>query len=678
MKLSDDLQSVKGVGSSLVLKLNQLGLKTAQNLIDFYPRRYDDFSKITPIVRLKPGTVSIKAVIKQATGRYVRRGMHITEAVASDNSSSVRLIWFNQPYRANGLKPGSEYFISGNFELSRGRFSIMNPSIELVSEFPINTARVVPVYRQIKGVKSSAIRKIVSQIKPLIDNLPEILPESVVKSQKLISRSEASLLIHFPDKLSDVDLAKTRLSFDELFTISLASLLNKKQFSLESGVEIKFHETLAKDFSAKLPYKLTNAQRKVTWQIYKDFEASTPMNRLVEGDVGSGKTVIAVMSAIMAMKSGFQVAFMAPTELLARQHAENIAKMLENTEFAGNVGLLIASIKSKTKNELYKNIKSGKIKLIVGTHALITDKVDLHNLGLVIIDEQHRFGVAQRKTLQSKAKKMPHVLSMTATPIPRSLALTLYGELDVSILDEMPPGRIPIKTKIVSPNSKKQLYAEMSKELEKSNQAFVVCPLIEDSAVLDVLSAESVYEDLSKKVFKNYKVALLHGKQKSDQKKAIMADFVAGKVDILVSTTVVEVGVDVPNATIMVVEGVERFGLAQVHQLRGRVGRGSDQGFCYLVMSDSNEPTRRIRALESTSDGFKLAELDLEIRGPGAIYGHMQSGQLDLRVANLTDLRQIAQIRRAAQNFLDSKDKLKNYPELNIAVQKYRSITNLN
>lgn len=678
MKLSDDLQSVKGVGSSLVLKLNQLGLKTAQNLIDFYPRRYDDFSKITPIVRLKPGTVSIKAVIKQATGRYVRRGMHITEAVASDNSSSVRLIWFNQPYRANGLKPGSEYFISGNFELSRGRFSIMNPSIELVSEFPINTARVVPVYRQIKGVKSSAIRKIVSQIKPLIDNLPEILPESVVKSQKLISRSEASLLIHFPDKLSDVDLAKTRLSFDELFTISLASLLNKKQFSLESGVEIKFNETLAKDFSAKLPYKLTNAQRKVTWQIYKDFEASTPMNRLVEGDVGSGKTVIAVMSAIMAMKSGFQVAFMAPTELLARQHAENIAKMLENTEFAGNVGLLIASIKSKTKNELYKNIKSGKIKLIVGTHALITDKVDLHNLGLVIIDEQHRFGVAQRKTLQSKAKKMPHVLSMTATPIPRSLALTLYGELDVSILDEMPPGRIPIKTKIVSPNSKKQLYAEMSKELGKSNQAFVVCPLIEDSAVLDVLSAESVYEDLSKEVFKNYKVALLHGKQKSDQKEAIMADFVAGKVDILVSTTVVEVGVDVPNATIMVVEGVERFGLAQVHQLRGRVGRGSDQGFCYLVMSDSNEPTRRIRALESTSDGFKLAELDLEIRGPGAIYGHMQSGQLDLRVANLTDLRQIAQIRRAAQNFLDSKDKLKNYPELNIAVQKYRSITNLN
>lgn len=793
MNFDSNLESIKGVGPGVATKLKILGLKTAGDLIEFFPRRYDDYSQVTSIMKIVPGNVvSIKAVIKQAKGRYVRRGMHITEALASDSSGSMRLVWFNQPYREGSIKAGAEYFITGSFELSRGRLTIMNPSMELVSDFPINTARIVPVYKQTKGLKSGVLRKIMANIKPSLDSLPEVLPQKIIDSNNIISRSVAMSQMHFPASQKDIDEAKKRLSFEELFGITLASLLNKQQFAKESGVHIKFNENLAKDFTNSLPYKLTNAQRKVIWQIYKDFDPNlrissvlesvsvksgstdqavedygegsngliepkvtkklaesnashlsrvadrgemAPMNRLVEGDVGSGKTVVAVMAGIMAMKAGYQVAFMAPTELLARQHAENITKLLGETEFSGQVALLVSSIKTSAKKLVYAKIKEGEIKLIVGTHALITDKVDLHNLGLVVIDEQHRFGVDQRKALMQKANSsktigldaaqgskeerarrtkgtaskrltpadeamrqehlqgsgsarssasetnefwMPHVLSMTATPIPRSLALTLYGEMDVSILDEMPPGRIPVETKIVSPNSKAQMYKKIEDQLIAGNQVFVVCPLIEESDKIDVLSAEKVYEDLSKKVFKNYKVELLHGRQKSDTKEDTMALFVAGKIDVLVSTTVIEVGVDVPNATVMVIEGVERFGLAQVHQLRGRVGRGTDKGYCYLVMSDSKAPTRRLRALESTTDGFKLAELDLEIRGPGAIYGHMQSGELDLRVANLTDLRQIASIRKSAQDFLDSGDDLKKYPELAKRIQKYRSITNLN
>ena len=679
MTLSDPIENIKGVGPSIALKLKQLKLYTAWDLINHLPSRYEDYSKIQKIRDIKPGeVVTILAEIKQATGRYANRGLHITEAVASDDTDSVRLIWFNQPYRESGIKKGQKYYISGSFELSHRRLQIMNPSIELESDFPINTARIIPVYRQTKGLKSNVIRKIIAELRPLTKFLVETMPSEVVDEAKLLSRSEAYQKVHFPQNQDDIYSAKKRLAFDELFALTLASLLNKQQFASESGVEINFNEDLAKNFTASLPYKLTNAQRKVIWQIYKDIESTTPMNRLVEGDVGSGKTVVAIMSTIMAVKAGYQVAIMAPTEILANQHADNIQKMLINTEFSNQIGLLTSSIKPKAKTLLKKKIADGEIKIIIGTHALITDDVQLDSLGLVIIDEQHRFGVEQRKKLQAKAGKMPHVLSMTATPIPRSLALTLYGELSVSIIDEMPPGRTPIKTSIVSPNSVAQMYEKIKIELNNSHQVFVVCPLIEDSEAIKVNSAEKVYENLSKKIFKDYKVGLLHGKLKSDEKDQIMQDFVDKKYDILVSTTVIEVGVDVPNATVMVIEGAERFGLAQIHQLRGRVGRGKDRGYCYLVMSDSLEPPRRIKALEVTTDGFKLAELDLELRGPGAIYGTLQSGQLDLRVANLSDAKLIAQVREQAQGFIDKRYKLEDYPVLKKEVDKTRSVTNLN
>jgi ATP-dependent DNA helicase RecG len=672
------LTEIKGVGDEVAKKFAVLQLKSVKDLIEYFPRRYDDYSDIKPINRIRPGVVTVKGVIKQAKGRYVRRGMHLTEAVASDDTGSVRLIWFNQPYRAAALKADTEYYISGEFQLSHQRLSIMNPSVELASSFPVNTARIVPIYRETKGLKSNQIRKILREVMSLIHQLEETLPKWIIKEQKLISKAEAVAEIHFPSSNQKLLEAKRRLGFEEVFGLTLAALLNKYELMQEEAISIPFEEKLAKDFVAHLPFTLTDAQRKAVWQTYKDLAKRQPMNRLVEGDVGSGKTVVATMAAMMATKHGFQVALMAPTELLARQHAETVYELLKPVGMENTVSLLIGGLKPAQKKEAQEKIKSGDIRFIIGTHALIQEKVDMHKLGLVIIDEQHRFGVEERKKLQAKAGHAVHVLNMTATPIPRSLALTLYGEMDISIIDTKPAGRKPILTKICSPNSRKQLYAKIEKELQAGRQMFVVTPLISDSDFLPVRSAEEVYEDLSKKIFKNRRVGLLHGKMKPEEKDEIMQQFVRHELDILVSTTVIEVGVNVPNATVMLIENAERFGLAQIHQLRGRVGRSEHQGYAFLMQGDSSEPSRRLRALENSSDGFELAELDLEIRGPGAIYGTMQHGQLDLRMAKLTDVKLISAARKTAQEFIDKKEKLVEYKELHERVQALRAVTNLN
>lgn len=672
------LTEVKGVGPELAKKLAGLGLATVADLIDYFPRRYDDYSQVQSINQLQPGTVTIKAVIKQAKGRYVRRGMHITEAVASDESGSVKIVWFNQPYREAGLKTAQEYYISGEFALKSGRFSITNPSAELVSSFPVNTARIVPIYRETKGLKSAQIRKILAQLVPAIRMLPETLPPWIVDHYKLASRAEAVEAIHFPNGPEHLQKARQRLGFEEVFGLTLAALLNKYDLLHETALEIPFNEQLAKQFVSHLPFKLTDAQRKTVWQIYQDMQKTIPMNRLVEGDVGSGKTVVAAMAAVMAMEQGFQVALMAPTELLARQHAETLHDLLQPLGMSGQLTLLVGGLKPAQKKAAQASIASGKARFIVGTHALIQDKVDMHKLGLVIVDEQHRFGVEQRKALQAKAGHALHVLNMTATPIPRSLALTLYGELDISVIDTKPAGRKPIMTKIVSPNSRKQLYEEVEAELVAGRQMFVVCPLITESGALDAKSAEVVFKELSQGAFKHRNIGLLHGKLKPEEKDAVMQQFVNHELDILVATTVIEVGVNVPNATVMLVENAERFGLAQIHQLRGRVGRSEHQGYCYLMMGDSSQPSRRLRALESSSDGFALAELDLEIRGPGAIYGTMQHGQLDLRIAKLSDVKLISAARRAAQELIDRNEDLLQYKEFYERVQRLRAVTNLN
>jgi ATP-dependent DNA helicase RecG len=511
-----------------------------------------------------------------------------------------------------------------------------------------------------------------------MQTLPETLPEWIIKNNKLLSHAEAIMAMHFPDSSAQLAEAKRRLGFEEVFALSLAGLLNKQENAHQPALIIPFKEALAKEFVSNLPFSLTDDQRKTVWRIYQNIQTKEPMNRLVEGDVGSGKTVVATMAALMAMEQGFQVALMAPTEILARQHADTVYKLLDPLGFSGQVSLLVGGMSTKQKSEAHKRISAGDVRFVIGTHALIQDKVDMHKLGLVIIDEQHRFGVEQRKKLMSKAGHMPHVLNLTATPIPRSLALTLYGELDISIIATKPSNRKSIITKITSPNSRKQLYEKIDAEIAASHQMFVVCPLISDSETIEASSVEKVYADLQKGAFKHRRIGLLHGKLKPDEKNTVMQDFINHKLDILVSTTVIEVGVDVPNATVMLIESAERFGLAQVHQLRGRVGRSNHQGYCYLMTSDSKAPSRRLRALEQSNNGFRLAELDLELRGPGAIYGTTQHGELDLRIANLTDTRLIMSARHAAESFIEKRIDLLKYEALARQVAKLRTVTNLN
>lgn len=678
MQLSSPITELKGVGEELAKKLAILGVKTIGGLIEDYPRRYEDYSNVAVLEKIRPGAVTIEAKISQVTGRYVRRAMHITEAIASDKTGSIRLVWFNQPYRAAAIKHGQDYFISGEYALRRGRFSIANPSVELVSDFPVNTARIIPIYRETKGLKSFQIRKLVREASDIVKEMPEHLPGWLLKEHKLMDYKTAALEMHFPSSAEDLQKAQRRLGFEEVFQLSLAALLNKHELYKDKSIAIPFKQALAKEFVAELPFKLTDAQRKAVWRIYQDMDNTQPMNRILEGDVGSGKTVVAAMAALMAMEQGFQTAFMAPTEILARQHADTLYQLLDSVGYGSQVGLLVGSLKPKAKNLMHQKIKSGEVRLIVGTHALISEKVDMHSLGLIIVDEQHRFGVDQRKKLQAKAGHMPHVLHMSATPIPRSIALTLYGELDISILDELPPGRKEIMTKICSPNSRAQLNAQIEKQLEAGRQMFIVCPLILDTDLSRGVSAEEVFERVANKEFKHRRVALLHGKLKSFEKDGVMQAFLNREYDILVSTTVIEVGVDVPNASIMLIEGAERFGLAQIHQLRGRVGRGAHQSYAYLMLSDSKAPSQRLRALENTNDGFALAEMDLQLRGPGAIYGTTQHGALDLRVAKLTDTKLIATARNAAQEFIEKKENLKKYPHLAEKVAALRAITNLN
>jgi len=678
MRLNSPMSELKGVGDSTAKLFAVLGIKTVGDLIDYYPRRYEDYSIVTPIKRLRPGPVTIEAVIKQASGRYVRRGLHITEAVASDDTDSTRLVWFNQPYRAAALKAGQRYFISGQYELSYRRFAIMNPSVEMASDFPVNTARILAVYRETKGLGSRQIRLAVQQTLPLFKKIKESLPAWIVKEQGLLGRGEALAAIHQPDSTAQLEAARRRLGFEEVFCLSLASLLNKRENQHETALAIPFEEQSARDFVKHLPFKLTNAQRRVVWQAYQDLQKPQPMNRLIEGDVGSGKTVVATMVALMALEQGWQVAFMAPTELLARQHADTIHELLRPLGKAGLVDLLVGSLNSAQKAKARAAIAAGQAQFIIGTQALIQEQVDMHKLALVIVDEQHRFGVEQRKTLMAKAGHMPHVLSLTATPIPRSLALTLYGELDISVLAEKPPGRQPVVTQLVSPNARARLYTKIDAELAAGRQMFVVCPVITDSEILDVHSAESVYEQLHRHEFKHRRIGLLHGQLKPADKQKIMRQFVEHQLDILVATTVIEVGVDVPNATIMLIESPERFGLAQLHQLRGRIGRAHHRGYCYLMLSDSKPPGRRLRALEQSTDGFKLAELDLDLRGPGAIYGTSQHGQLDLRIAKLSDTQLIAAARADAKRLIDQDENLLQYKQLMKTVKRLRAVTNLN
>lgn len=676
MNLSTSLSAIKGVGEKTAEQFALAGLRTTGDLINFLPRRHEDFSEIVPISDITPGKQTIKARCEKISTRPVRRGLRITTATLADESGKLSAVWFNQPYRTTQLASGEEFYFSGEFEFSYNRYQLTNPTAELVKELPVSSGRIVPVYRAIKGLKSQLVRKILNELRPLITMLPETLPDVVIQHESLVSRADALIAMHFPVSGEDIKQARERLAFEELFSLLLAAQLNKQENAKPAGWHIPFEQQVVKAFVDQLPFALTNAQRRAAWEILQNFETKIPMNRLLQGDVGAGKTVVAGLAARQAASHGFQTALMAPTEILASQHAETLTKMLG--PFGLNVGLLTGSVKGVARKTLYEQIANGGVDVVVGTHALIQETVKFHKLGFVVIDEQHRFGVKQRQELLKKSEHMPHLLAMTATPIPRSLALTVYGELDVSILDQLPAGRKPIKTKIWSPNSRPQLYEKLEAELAEGRQAYVICSLIDDNPDNEIRSVEAEFKKLQHAVFKHRRIGLLHGKMKPSEKDDVMTKFAHGEYEVLVSTTVVEVGVDVPNATVILIENADRFGLAQLHQLRGRVGRSKLQSYCYLMMSDSSKPTERLKEIEKSNDGFYLAEVDLKLRGPGEIYGRAQHGSLNLQIASLADTKLIARTQRAARRLAENGENLVQYEQLWYQVEKYQRLTTLN
>ena len=676
MNTTTSLEKIKGVGPKTAEQFAAAGLTTVGDLVRFLPRKHEDFTEVVKIAEIHPGKATIKARSEKISTRPVRRGLRLTTAVLADETGKLQAVWFNQPYRVSQLGGGEKFYFSGEFEFSYNRYQLTNPSAEKVSDMPVQTDRLLPIYPAIRGLKSQLVRKILAELKPLMTMLPETLPESVVRSEGLTSYGEALLGMHFPSEVADIEHARERLAFEELFEMLLAALLNKQENNALTGWKIPFDQPTVAKFVKELPFALTNAQRRAAWQILQDFESGVPMNRLLQGDVGSGKTVVAGLAARQAAQAGFQTAIMAPTEILASQHAETLSKMLE--PFGVNVALLTGKVKGRPRQELLAHLKDGTIDVVVGTHALIQKGVDYHKLGFAVIDEQHRFGVKQRQALLDKSEYLPHLLAMTATPIPRSLALTLYGELDVSILDEMPAGRKPIETKIWAPTNTEKLYSRVDQEIAKGRQAYIICSLIDENPDNDKKSVEAEYKKLQSTIFRHRRVGLLHGRLSSDEKEVVIRQFANGELDILVSTTVVEVGVDVPNATVMVIENADQFGLSQLHQLRGRVGRGEHKSYCFLVMTGNDKPSQRLREIEKSQDGFHLAEVDLKLRGPGEIYGRAQHGALNLQIATLADTKLIARARSSAEKFINSGENMIQYTHLAHSVEKYRRLTTLN
>ena len=681
MNLTDSISSVKGVGPKTEEILNKSGIFTVRDLLYYLPRTYENFTETTRLSEIKPGKVVIKGKISDLkTRRTTRRNLTITEGVIRDNSDAIRVVWFNQPYRAKQFDPKKDYYFTGTYDLNRGRYQLTSPKAELASDVEKQAERnngFRPVYPVRSAIKSETFKKILESFRPDFATIPDLLPETgSSKFTKPGTRRGALFMAHFAENEAEAKAARDYLAFEELFELILASQLNKKENQKLQANQIPFVTADIKKIVSSLKFKLTNAQRLATYEILKDLEKSSPMNRLLQGDVGSGKTVVAAISALSAIRAGFQVALLAPTAILAAQHAESLKELLE--PFGVAVALLSGS--TKQKPALKDAIKNGKIHLVVGTHALLTDDTEFKNLAFTIIDEQHRFGVNQRQKLLEKTVKKtglaPHLLMMTATPIPRSLQLAVFGDLDVSILNELPAGRQPITTKIIREvNFQDDLYPTVRSFLVKHQQVYWICRAIEDNPMEETTSVKKQAKKLGQ-IFKNHAVAFLHGRMKPAEKDDIMQKFASGKIDILVSTTVVEVGVNVPNANLMVIMDADGYGLAQLHQLRGRVGRGSEAAMCFLA-TKNEEPSRRLKELAKSTDGFYLAEADLKLRGPGEIYGSLQHGALNLHFASLLDTKMIAFASSAAKDFASSGN-LADYPELAQCIKRYQQLTTLN
>lgn len=681
LDLNSSLESLNGVGPTKYKLLQESGLSTVADLLDYWPRRYVDYSKLTQIKDISPGLITIKIHIVSIKGRWARgRAVHLTEAIVEDNNGDrMPVVWFNQPFRLTSFKTDEQYFLSGEFKVNSGRLNLTNPTVEPVRDDKgqANTARIIPIYPERSNLNSRLLRSLILQVEKAVKGIAETLPDGILEGYKLIPKSQAIWQLHMPESIEALDLAKKRLAFEEILTLQLAVEKNKQFIQKLTSPEIKFNLEKTKEIISSLKFMLTDDQRASTWQILQDLEKPEPMNRMLMGDVGSGKTVVAALAALQAIKAGKQVVVLAPTEVLARQHHKSFANLLAPS--GATTHLLVGSIKLKEKRDVLDQIEKGRAELIIGTHALLQERVKFKDLALVIVDEQHRFGVNQRKELQKRVKKgsFPHLLTMTATPIPRSLALILYGELEQSIIRTKPAGRIEIRTELIPGASKQKVWDKMKLELEAGHAVIFVCPAITDSEASKRVSAEKVFAEISKKsISREFGIGLLHGKLKANEKEQVMADFASGKINILISTTVIEVGIDVPRATLMVIEGAEYFGLAQLHQLRGRVGRSNLPSFCYLVPVKNDGIPARLRYFAENSDGFKLAQYDLEMRGPGQIYGKLQSGSLDLRLVDITDINLIKQARIAAKEIINMKLALSN--ELKGNIQKHQDLEYLN
>jgi ATP-dependent DNA helicase RecG len=676
LTLSDPVSKIYGVGPKMAKLMARIGIHDLSDLLFYFPFRYDDFSKITPIAQSYSGErFAIRGIIKQIdTTRSFRKHIFITSAIIEDKTGALRCIWFNQPYLARALR-GSEVILVGKIEIDHNGRYLSAPQFEKVKREQIHTARIVPVYPETRGLSSKFLRSKIKIIINLASKVSDFLPQNIKAENNLIELSEAIKHVHFPDNQQKLAEAQKRLAFDELFLLQLKMQIAKGEWQALKAPAMKFDEKLIKNFVNSLPFKLTNAQRRSAWEIICDItnlnqrskikdkklktseiklsEQIPPMNRLLEGDVGSGKTIVAAMAILVCAQNNYQSIMMAPTEILAFQHYRNLYQLLKSAKI--HLALLtnsksVMNQRKIKRTDLIKKIQEGYAQVVVGTHALISDKMSFKKLGLAIVDEQHRFGVNQRAALRKKSRLTPHILSMTATPIPRTLSLALYGDLDISVIDEMPKGRQKIGTKLIHPRNRLEAYQFIRGQIKAGRQVFVICPLIEESDFLGVKSVKTEYQKLKKEIFPDLKIEMLHGRMKGAEKEKIMKDFSAGKFDILVSTSVVEVGVDIPNATIMMIEGSERFGLAQLHQFRGRVGRGKHQSYCFLFTEiPSPKVLARLHALVESNDGFALAEKDLKFRGPGEIYGTKQSGLVDLRMAKLSDLDLLRKAKSAAE-----------------------------
>ena len=651
-RLSDSVTILKGVGPNKAKQFAALNIYTLGDLICHFPRGYEDRTRLLTIDKLEVDVPACFRAMVMNTPHtaHIRKGLDLTKVQVADHTARLTLTFFNNKYAAQQLQYGKEYIFYGAVSGDFIGYNMTNPVFEELSSQPVTTRRVLPIYPLTAGLSNAAMLKAVRQALAICDPPAEILPESVRRAYGILNADRAYTAIHEPTNMAEAELAKKRLIFEEFFVFSAG--LSLMRASRAEKKAVPYSEKNLQPFYDALPFSLTGAQKRAIDEIVTDFSSGAPMNRLIQGDVGSGKTMVAAAAAYLAAKNDQQVALMAPTEILAEQHHQSLSKLF--APLGLSVALLTGSQTPKQKREIRAALVSGQVDIAIGTHALLSDTTQFSNLGLVIADEQHRFGVSQRAKLSEKGAD-PHLLVMSATPIPRTLALLMYGDLEVSIINELPPGRKSVDSFLVNESYRPRINAFIRKQVEEGHQCFVVCPAVEENEDLGIKAATVWAETLQKTVFPDLRIMLIHGQMKGAEKEAAMAAFAKGEADVLVATTVIEVGVDVPNATLMVIEDADRFGLSQLHQLRGRVGRGSARSYCILTSHNRNEETlRRLKALCKTTDGFKIAEEDLKMRGPGDFFGARQSGLPTFRVANLSmDLQTLKDAQAASAQWIN-------------------------